>query len=103
MTSNERGESGVSHTFSETTNGANLIRNIEKTKFVFSVTQDLLNPNLFNISFRSCAGWNFPVRDMAIKLGGGGHLLAAVAQIESENISTAINLVLTCIHELNGF
>ena len=103
MTSNEREESGVSHTFSETTNGANLIRNIEKTKFVFSVTQDLLNPNLFNISFRSCAGWNFPVRDMAIKLGGGGHLLAAGAQVESENISTAINLVLTCIHELNGF
>jgi phosphoesterase RecJ-like protein len=103
MTSDERGESGVSHTFSETTNGASLIRNIEKTKFVFSVTQDLENPTLFNISFRSCAGWNFPVRDMAIKLGGGGHLMAAGAQIESENINSAISLVLSCIHELNGF
>jgi phosphoesterase RecJ-like protein len=103
MTSAERGDSGVSHTFSETTNGASLIRNIEKTKFVFSVTQDLENSNLFNISFRSCASQNFPVRDLAIKLGGGGHLMAAGAQIESENINTAISLVLSCIHELNGF
>lgn len=103
MTNNDREAAGVSHTFSETTNGASLIRNIGNSKFVFSVTQDLDDPSLYRASFRSCLGENFQVRDMAVKLGGGGHLLAAGAQFKSENIESAINLVLQTVHELNGF
>ena len=103
MTNNDRKNAGVSHTFSETTNGASLIRNIGESKFVFSVTQDLDDENLYRVSFRSCLGENFQVRDMAVKLGGGGHLLAAGAQFEASNVESAINLVLQTVHELNGF
>jgi len=103
MTAEERDKMGVAHNFSETTTGAGLIRNIEKTKFVFSVTQDILDKNLYNISFRSCAGSNFVVREIAQKLGGGGHPAAAGAQIEAEDMTNAINLVLSAVNELNGF
>ncbi len=98
-----REEAGVSHAFSETTNGAVLIRNIENTKFVFAVTQDLTFEDRFNISFRTCSGSNFVVRELAEKLGGGGHAFAAGAQVKASNIESAINLVISAINEFSEF
>ena len=103
ITNEQRTEAGVSHSFSETTNGAVLIRNLENTKFVFSVTQDLVYEDRFNLSFRTCSGSNFIVRELAEKLGGGGHAFAAGAQVKATNIQNAINLVLSAINEFNGF
>lgn len=102
ITSEEREKAGVSHDFSETTNGAVLIRNIENTKFVFSVTQDLNFSDKFNLSFRTCSGSNFIVRDLAEKLGGGGHAFAAGAQIQASNMESAISLITSAINEFNS-
>lgn len=101
ITNQQREEAGVSHNFSETTNGAVLIRNIEKTKFVFSVTQDSIYSDRFNISFRTCAGSEFVVRNLAEKLGGGGHAFAAGAQVKADDINLAINKILAVIDESN--
>jgi len=101
ITNEERVNAGVSHNFSETTNGAVLIRNIESTKFVFSVTQDLNFSDKFNISFRTCSGSNYIVRELAEKLGGGGHAFAAGAQITASNMESAINLITSAINEFN--
>ena len=103
ITNQERKDAGVSHEFSETTNGAVLIRNIEGTKFVFSVTQDLSIPNKYNLSFRTCSGSNFIVRDLAAKLNGGGHPVAAGAWVLADSIEIAIQKVKTAIHEFDGF
>jgi phosphoesterase RecJ-like protein len=101
ITNQQRAEAGVSHSFSETTNGAVLIRNIEKTKFVFSITQDQFFEDRFNLSFRTCSGSKFVVRELAEKLGGGGHAFAAGAQVKASNIETVVNLVVSAINELN--
>lgn len=103
ITNELRREAGVSHDFSETTNGAVLIRNIENTKFVFSITQDLHFEDRFNLSFRTCSGSKFVVRELAEKLGGGGHAFAAGAQIKASDINSAINFVTSAINEFNGF
>lgn len=103
ITNEERSRVGVSHEFSETTNGAVLIRNIEGTKFVFSVTEDLKIKNKYNLSFRSCAGSDFIVRDLAVKLGGGGHPAAAGAFVLTDSLEGAILKVKAAIHEFDGF
>jgi phosphoesterase RecJ-like protein len=103
LTCEQREKAGVPKEFSEITNGAVLIRNIEKTKFVFSVTQDLDFPEKYNISFRTCSGSNFIVRGIAEKLGGGGHAFAAGAQVTATDIDSAIKLVISAINELSGF
>lgn len=103
ITSEERSRVGVSHEFSETTNGAVLIRNIEGTKFVFAVTEDLKIKNKYNLSFRSCSGSKFIVRDLAVKLGGGGHPAAAGAFVLADSIEEAILKVKAAIHEFDGF
>lgn len=101
ITNEERAQAGVSHAFSETTNGAVLIRNLEKTKLVFAVTQDLDFEDKYNISFRTCAGSTFSVRDLAQKLGGGGHAFAAGAQVKATSMDSAINLVISAINEFS--
>jgi phosphoesterase RecJ-like protein len=103
ITNQQRAEAGVSHSFSETTNGAVLIRNIENTKFVFAVTQDLTFEDRYNLSFRTCSGSEFIVRDLAEKLGGGGHAFAAGAQVKASDMDSAIKLVLSAINEFTGF
>lgn len=103
ITNELRREAGVSHDFSETTNGAVLIRNLENTKFVFSITQDRLFEDRFNLSFRTCSGSKFIVRELAEKLGGGGHAYAAGAQIKATDINAAISFVTSAINEFNGF
>lgn len=103
ITNEERARAGVSHEFSETTNGAVLIRNIEGTKFVFAVTEDLKIKGKYNLSFRSCSGSDFLVRELAVKLGGGGHPAAAGAFVLTDNLENAISKVKAAIHEFDGF
>jgi phosphoesterase RecJ-like protein len=102
LTMDERREKGIADDFAEITNGAMHIRNIEKTKFTFSVVQDKKEANKYNLSFRTCAGSDFVVREIAQKLGGGGHPKAAGGQIEATNIQEAIEKVKAAINELNG-
>jgi phosphoesterase RecJ-like protein len=99
LTNQEREEAGVPANFTDSVNGAILIRNLEKTKFVFSVTQDLTFPDRFNISFRTCSNSDFIVRDLAAKIGGGGHAFASGAQVIASNMKSAVNLITSAIDE----
>jgi len=100
ISNKEREENNIPTDYTAINGGSNFIKNIGNTKFVFSVSQDTLKDNLYNISFRSCSGTGFFVRPIAEKLGGGGHNEASGAQIICESIDQAINLVLSAIDEL---
>jgi phosphoesterase RecJ-like protein len=101
MTLQERQDKEVSLTYSEFINGATVIRNIGEALFSCSITEDKKEKNKFNISLRSSSGSNFVVRDIAVKLGGGGHVSASGAQIEAGSMQEAIERVKSAIHELN--
>ena len=101
MTLNEREKRGVSRDYSEFLNGATTIRNVGNSLFTFSITEDKKEKNKFNISFRACSGTGFNVRDIATKLGGGGHIAAAGAPLEASSMEEAIERVRSAINELN--
>jgi phosphoesterase RecJ-like protein len=100
ITNEDREKSKIPLDYSAISGASNFIKNIGNTKFVFAVSQDILDKNLYNLSFRSCAGSGFIVRDIAEKLGGGGHNEASGAQVRCENIDEAIKLVMSTINEL---
>jgi phosphoesterase RecJ-like protein len=93
MTLKERELKQVPLNYSEYLNGATVIRNIGNALFTFSITEDKKEINKFNISFRAASGTGFNVREIAAKLGGGGHIAAAGAQIEAKDILEAIEKV----------
>ncbi len=102
MTLEDRQKKGIPTHYVEFLNGATVIKNIGLSNFTFSVTEDKKEANKFNLSFRSCSGTGFVVRDIAAKLGGGGHLAAAGAQIEAKSLNEALERVKTAIHELDA-
>ena len=71
----------------------NLI-NIKDINYSFSIVED--KPNIFSLSMRSKIGYD--IRVIAEKLGGGGHVCAAGATFEAENINDALNQVLKAMN-----
>jgi len=100
ITNEDREKNNIPLDYSAISGASNFIKNIGNTKFVFAVSQDNLDKNLYNLSFRSCSGSGFIVRHIAEKLGGGGHNEASGAQVKCENIDEAIKLVKSAINEL---
>jgi len=100
ITNEDREKNLVPKDYSAINSASNFIKNIGNTKFVFAVSQDNLDNNLYNLSFRTCSGSGFLVRNIAEKLGGGGHNEASGAQVRCDNLQQAINLVLSAINEL---
>jgi len=100
VTNKDREENKIPKDYVLINGGASFIKNLGNSKFIFTITQDVSNDNIFYLSFRSCAGSGFIVRTLAEKLGGGGHDEAAGAQIKALNIDEVKSLVLSAINEL---
>lgn len=70
-----------------------LLRNIEGRPWGFVIYRDLLaEGRVYSVSFRALADTK-NVREIAVKLGGGGHIPAAGAKIEANSVEEAIRAV----------
>jgi len=76
-------------------NGAMLIRNIGSTAVVFAVTER--EHGVYSVSFRNCAGSTQSVREWAEALGGGGHPMAAAAELRVADMPAAVAAVLAVV------
>ena len=72
---------------------SDFLRGIEGVEVSFCVTE--LKSNLYKISFRSRK--KYIINDIAGEFGGGGHMLAAGATVEADNIQELTNSI---IHHL---
>lgn len=63
------------------------LNKLDKAKIAFSIVEK--EKNMYYVSFRSKIG--FPVREIAEKLGGGGHLYACASKIYDDKIN--VNLL----------
>ncbi len=70
--------------------------NIQGIHYSFSLVE--AEPNVFSLSMRSKAGYD--VRNIAVKLGGGGHICAAGSTFNAENMEQATQMVLNAIDEV---
>ena len=66
---------------------------MEGINIAFSVIES--KPNYYNLSFRSKYGFN--VRDIASKFGGGGHIGAAGAKLQYDDVDKLLNQILETI------
>jgi phosphoesterase RecJ-like protein len=70
-----------------------LVRNIVGRPWGFVIYRDLLADNqTYTVSFRALSGTK-NVQDIAVKLGGGGHIPAAGAKIEATSLEEALQAV----------
>lgn len=76
-------------------NGANLIRNIGTTEFVFVVKEE--RPGAYRSSWRACAGSSTSVRAIVAPHGGGGHESAAGYSFAADSMAAAVAHLLACI------
>ena len=72
---------------------SDFLRGIEGVEISFSITE--LKSNLYKISFRSRK--KYIINDIAGEFGGGGHMLAAGATVEADNVDELTNDI---IHHL---
>ncbi len=77
---------------------SNQLIKFDKVKIAFSIIEK--EPNIYYVSFRSKEG--FPMREVAERLGGGGHLYACACKLSETkpNIHKIKNMV---IKEINNY
>ena len=80
-------------TLSDNDGMSDFLRGIEGVEISFSITE--LKSNLYKISFRSRK--KYIINDIAGEFGGGGHMLAAGATVEADNVDELTNNI---IHHL---
>lgn len=76
--------------------GDEFIRKIGERRWGFTVYQDPTVPDTYKVSFRAITGAK-NVQEIAVKLGGGGHIPAAAATIKAKTISEALIIVAKAI------
>src|SRR3990167_89169 len=79
---------------------ADELKKLSGVNFVFVVTE-LKTPGLFNISLRSHE-YTYSVSPIAERFGGGGHRVAAGANIKVNNIEEAINTVISMARQVEN-